>query len=280
MTYRLGTCLKIRHRWGLGTLWALIVLTASPLAAQVQATQQAPPGELTQVLVAEVAAEMVPVSAGTFRMGECFCLVDRSARDLTLRAFRIAAYDVTFDQFDLFAKNTGRYPPDDHTWGRGKRPVIDVSWDDAQDFIVWLNQQSHRRYRLPSEAEWEYATRAGTTTKNYWGHAPDARFANDNPDSTLPVGSYPPNSWGLYDTMGNVVQWTQDCWNKVDWWTDKFIGAPTDGSAWETGDCSIRVTRGGPLIVNHTLIGISGARNGRWASDRNRFVGFRLAEDP
>ncbi len=280
MTFRLETCFKYGHRWGLGVLAACVVLTASPLTAQVQAKPQATPSEQTLLLVAEIAATMVPVSAGTFRMGGHVGWADRSERDLTLRAFRIGAYDVTFEQFDLFAKSTGRDLPDDHTWGRGKRPVIDVSWDDAQAFIVWLNQQSYRRYRLPSEAEWEYAARAGSTTKYYWGNTPDARFANDNQDSTLPVGSYPPNGLGLYDMMGNVMQWTQDCWHDVDWWTGKFKGAPLDGSAWSTGACSQRVTRGGPWIANRGVPGIAGARGWRLINDRNRFVGFRLAEDP
>ena len=141
-------------------------------------------------------------------------------------------------------------------WGRGRRPVIFVSWEDAVAYTKWLSEQTGERYRLPSEAEWEYAARSGTKKKKYsWGNEIGHNRANcdgcgsqwDN-RKTAPVGSFGPNIWGLHDMHGNVKEWVQDCWN------GSYQGAPTDGSAWESGDCSQRVLRGGAWNYNPGIL--------------------------
>lgn len=163
----------------------------------------------------------------------------------------------------------------DFGWGRGTRPVIYVSWDDAQQYVAWLSKMTGKPYRLLTEAEWEYATRAGTTTAYSWGH--EIGKGNANCDGcgsqrddrkTSPVGSFKPNAFGLYDMAPNVWQWVQDCYQ------DDYKGAPTDGSERTSGDCKNRVVRGGSWV--------DGPQNGRSASRfgdstdlRNSAVGFR-----
>ena len=152
-----------------------------------------------------------------------------------------------------------RYHPDDQGWGRGNRPVINVRWNQAQTYIAWLNNKlkaAHGQglYRLPSEAEWEYAARAGVTAPQWWDVSSSDRRKGDLgsghancvgclgpliPDRTNPVDSFPPNPFGLYDMLGNVFQMTADCWN------ENYIGAPTDGSAWMTGECDASPHRAG-----------------------------------
>ena len=123
--------------------------------------------------------------------------------------------------------------------------MINVSWDDAQAYVAWLSKETGQPYRLLSEAEWEYAARAGTTTRYSWGDDPptpeQANFGR-NVGKTTEVGTYPPNPWGLHDMHGNVWEWVEDCWN------ESYQGAPSDGSAWTSGDCSRRVLRGGSWV--------------------------------
>ena len=155
--------------------------------------------------------------------------------------FAAGRYPVTFEEYDRFANTAGRKPPRDRGWGRGRQPVIEVSWEDAQNYVRWLSEQTGQAYRLLSEAEWEYACRAGTTTDYWWGDdLPTVEQANFGRNVGRPtnVGLYPPNPWGLYDMLGNVWEWCEDCWN------DGYVGAPSDGSAWKEGDCSRRVLRG------------------------------------
>ena len=196
--------------------------------------------------------EMVVIPAGTFLMGSPENEKERfedevPQHEVTLeKPFALGKYPVTFEDYDRFAKAPERGKPGDEGWGRGRRPVINVSWKDAAAYAEWLSEQTGKRYRLPSEAEWEYAARAGTTTAYWWGNEIGQNRANcdgcgsqwDN-KQTAPVGSFKPNAFGLYDTAGNVWEWVQDCWN------ENYAGAPTDGSAWEEGDCSQRVLRGG-----------------------------------
>src|SRR5262249_9132931 len=139
-------------------------------------------------------------------------------------------------------------PIQDRGWGRGDRPVLGVTWPETKEFVDWLSKKTRQRYRLPSEAEWEYAARAGTTTEYWWGRDLGIARANcrecntGRPQQPLPVGSFPPNPFGLYDTAGNVAEWVEDCWN------DDYKGAPTDGSAWTAGQCQLRVLRGGAFF--------------------------------
>ena len=140
--------------------------------------------------------------------------------------------------------------PDDQEWGRVNRPVIDVSWEDARQYVRWLSRKTGERYRLLSESEWEYVARAGTTTRFNWGNEAGYSRANcagcgsrRDSNQTSPLGSFSPNAFGLYDVHGNVWEWVEDCWH------DDYEGAPSDGSAWTAqGDCSRRVLRGGSAI--------------------------------
>ena len=184
----------------------------------------------------------------------------------------------------------GGYTPGDEGWGRGNRPVINVSWDDIQLFIDWLNARNGGNFRLPTEAEWEYAARAGSSTKYHYGnsesqlcrygnHATSAEDGYGNQSCsdgvgkrTAAVGRYQPNSYGLYDLHGNVYEWAQDCWN------DSYVGAPTDGSAWTSGDCGLRVIRGGSWSNTPRLLR-SALRPRGARSHRSDSLGFRLAQD-
>ena len=245
----------------------------------------------------EYAGEMVDIPGGTFRMGDLSGEGDEEERPVhtvTVSAFRMGKYEVTFAQWDACVEDggCGGYRPDDEGWGRGNRPVINVSWDDVQLFIGWLNDKTGGNFRLSTEAEWEYAARAGSTTKYHFGNSESqlCRYANHADDSTdysnrnkscsdgvgertAAVGRYQPNSYGLYDMHGNVWELVQDCWK------DSYVGAPTDGSAWTSGDCNQRVRRGGSWI--NTPGGLSSSFRGasdRWNNDASA-RGFRLAQD-
>jgi formylglycine-generating enzyme required for sulfatase activity len=190
--------------------------------------------------------ELVVVPAGSFDMGSTSEFEDPVHRVTIARPFAMGRREVTFGEWDSCVASGGcKTRLNDRGWGRGDHPVLGVTWFEAKEFLRWLSQKTGQRYRLPSEAEWEYAARAGTTTEYWWGR--DAGIARANcrecgtgrPQQTFPVGSFQPNPFGLYDTAGNVAEWVEDCWN------DDYKGAPTDGSAWTTGQCSLRVLRGG-----------------------------------
>lgn len=163
------------------------------------------------------------------------------------KAFAIGVYEVSFDEwkacFDAGA--CGAEFPDDHGWGQGNRPVMNITWDEAVGYTRWLSEKTGKTYRLPSEAEWEYAARAGSTTEFWWGDevgVSKANCRNCGPDishQTQPVDSFEANSWGLYNVHGNVWEWVQDCWNPT------HEGATADGSPRLTGDCRQRVMRSG-----------------------------------
>lgn len=193
-------------------------------------------------------------------------------------AFRLGRYDVTFDQYDAFARATRRPLPPDEGWGRADRPVINVEWRDIQEFIGWLNRGSKRHFRLPSEAEWEYAARAGTTTAYWWGNEPNPDYANMATNTgkdvwpfTSPVGSFPMNPFGLYDMLGNVWQFVMDCRHLT------YAAAPSDGSAWIDADCDSRVVRGG--YYGSLRLGMrSNSRAAAGEHFHSMGLGFRLAE--
>ena len=195
--------------------------------------------------------EMVVIPAGSFRMGcvndDGYC--DSSAfpvHEVTIpRAFAVSKYEVTFDDYDRFTQATGKRNANDLGRRGGRLPVTHVSWQDAKDYLAWLSSETGAHYRLPSEAEWEYAARAGTETHYHWGNHLGWNRANcsnrvcgDDWSSTAPVGSFAPNAFGLHDVLGNVYEWVEDCYH------DSYEGAPSDGVAWTTDDCSFRVMRG------------------------------------
>ena len=193
---------------------------------------------------------MVVIPPGKFAMGSPDDEVDRTKgegprHEVTIsRAFGVSKSEVTFEQWDACVA-AAACPRAVDSWGRGKMPVIDVSWDGAKRYVAWLSRVTGKEYRLLTEAEWEYAARAGTSTRYPWGDEPGIGHANCNGCGgawilqTAPVGSFQPNAFGLLDMQGNVWEWVEDVWH------DSFEGAPVDGTAWlQGGDASFGVVRG------------------------------------
>ena len=222
---------------------------------------------------------MVVIPAGRFSMG-CVSGLDcryseKPVHDVTIpQAFALSVHEVTFEDYDRFKRQN---KVTDNGWGRGWRPVINVSWDDAKEYVAWLSSQTRAEYRLPSEAEWEYAARAGSTAKFSWGNEGGGNRANceqcGSPwdgKGTAPVGAFAPNAWGLHDMHGNVWEWVEDCWN------DDYAEAPSDGSAWLSGECYVRVLRGGSWGAPPRVLRVA-YRGGITAGYRSNFVGFRVA---
>jgi len=238
----------------------------------------------TSLAQCEFCPEMVRIPAGEFRMGSPSDDFDasqyeRPLHEVRIKAFEISRYAVTFEQWDACVKDGGcTHMPLDHGWGRGRQPVVDISWEDANQYVHWLNTKTRSRFRLPSEAEWEYAARGGRATTRYWGDQIDKNRANcdgcgsrwDN-NRPAPGGSFAPNPFGLHDMLGNVWQWVEDCWH------ESYAGAPRDGVAWiGNGDCNERVARGGSW--NYTRRFIRNAVRDRFnAALRFYDLGFRVA---
>jgi formylglycine-generating enzyme required for sulfatase activity len=224
--------------------------------------------------------EMVVIPAGGFQMGDIQGSGDSYEKPVhwvNIRQFAMGKYEVTFAEYDKFAQATGRKKPDDKGWGRGRRPVILVSWNDAVAYTKWLSQQTGELYRLPSESEWEYAARGRTHTKFWWGNDIGKNRANchnsycgDNFKYTSPVGYFSANPFGLYDTVGNVWEWIFDSWHK------DYTNAPNDGRIWAAGaDNRFRVLRGGSWTYDPNCTRAAG----RYRDDPdNRYdvIGFRL----
>ena len=225
--------------------------------------------------------EMVVSPAGTFTMGSPPEEQGRdddegTQREVPVERFALGRTEVTFAQYDACVDAGGcAEPPDDEGWGRGERPVINVSWKDAQAYVDWLSQATGETYRLPSEAEWEYAARAGTTTRFAFGDELSSSQANfrGNIGRTWEVGAGAANDWGLYDMHGNLWEWAEDCWH------DSYEGAPEDASPWfqsHDGDCSRRVVRGGSWVNRPG--DLRSASRGRGERDiRDYYLGFRVA---
>jgi formylglycine-generating enzyme required for sulfatase activity len=226
----------------------------------------------------DVCPEMVVIPAGSFTMGSPQNEEGRRdnegpQRRVTItEQFAIGKYEVTFDEWDACYAGGGcnGYRPQVYWLVRGRLPVVNVSWNDAQAYVSWLKEKTGEAYRLPSEAEWDYAARAGTTTRYSWGN--DIRPENANYSLKGPgwVGSYRANPWGLHDMHGNVSEWVEDCWN------DSYRVAPEDGSAWVTGNCSRRVVRGGSWSSRPISLRSAG-RSWDWRVSRVNFLGFRVA---
>lgn len=226
--------------------------------------------------------EWVMIPGGAFVMGTADGPIDeRPERIVVVPPFRMMATEVTFACWDQCVRDGGcSYSPNDEGWGRGRRPVINVSYRDiTQQFIPWLNNKTQREYMLPSEAQWEYASRAGTETEYYWGDDPIDELANCSECGsewdglrTAPVKSFPPNPFGLYDMAGNVWEWVEDCWN------DNHHGAPEHSLPRYDGECNQRVLRGGSWGIGVTRLR-SAYRNWSEINRRNIDVGFRLVEN-
>lgn len=230
--------------------------------------------------------EMVVVPAGEFMMGSPEDEPGRGSsegpryRVRIGEPFAVGRVEVTFGQWDAcVAAGDCRYRPKDN-WGRGAQPVIKVSWIDAQAYLSWLSEKTGRRYRLLSEAEWEYAARAGATTRYPWGDEPGENNANFDGSGSrwskrqaAPVGQFAANRFGLHDMIGNVAEWVADCWH------GSYQGAPADGSAWTAGGCERRVVRGGSW---YDVPGNARAalRVKFHPGLRNLDLGFRVARTP
>jgi formylglycine-generating enzyme required for sulfatase activity len=226
--------------------------------------------------------EMIVIPAGSFTMGSPMTEQGRDSDEgpqhkvVIAKRFAVSKFDVTFADWDACVSVGGCPKATDSAFGRDTRPVINVTWDDAQQYAAWFSKMTGQRYRLLTEAEWEYAARAGSTTVYSWGDGIGKGNANCNGcgsewdnRQTSPVGSFKPNKFGLYDMAGNVWQWVQDCYH------DDYQGAPTDSSEWTGGDCSRRVVRGGSW--NSYPRDLRSARRYGYASDsRYRPLGFRV----
>jgi len=220
--------------------------------------------------------ELVVIPPGEFMMGSPDDAPDVDDDEKPQHLVRIAyplavgRFPVTFEEYDHFVTAMRGEQPKDEGWGRGRRPVVNVSWHDAKTYVEWLASETGQFYRLLSESEWEYACRAGTTTRFWWGNEILPEKANFIGTRLSEVGSYAPNPWGLYDMNGNVWEWVEDCWNQ------RHEPAPDDGRPRTTGDCSSRVLRGGSWNYNPSALR-SGDRYRRSTADRNHFTGFRVA---
>jgi formylglycine-generating enzyme required for sulfatase activity len=220
--------------------------------------------------------EMVVIPKGQFRMGDQNSSFDdeKPVHDITIiKPFALGKYPVTFAEYDYFCEKNGEEKPKDEGWGRNKRPLIYVSWKQGVAYAKWLSAETGKDYRLASEAEWEYAARAGAETDYWWGNEPSQEYANFGNEKTSPVGKYKPNNFGLHDMSGNVWEWVEDCYHGS--YKDKPM---KDGSAWVSGSCEIRVLRGGSWF-DIPRDGRSAYRVGVNPQYRYSSVGFRLAQD-
>ncbi len=225
---------------------------------------------------------MIKINAGTFRMGNSSGLIsaDETPRHtVNLKAFAMSVNEVTFAEYDLFAKATNRKLPDSQGQERKLYPVTNVSWDDALAYTRWLSKQTGKKYRLPSEAEWEYAARGGQRTTYWWGSSKGTGMAHCfdcgtdlNTSKTAKVGSYKPNQFGLNDTAGNVYEWVHDCYHR------NYDDAPEDGSVWDGGDCSVRIVRGGAFRSPASSMRVEN-RDSFPSGSGQYNVGIRLARD-
>lgn len=238
--------------------------------------------------------EMVVIPAGSFQQGSPEgsangLAMERPVRTVTIaETFAAGTHEVTFAQWDACSQAGGcTRNPGDNGWGRGDRPVIMVSWNDTQEYLQWLSDETGEAYRLPSESEWEYLARAGEEGE-WLGGDPEtlcafANIAGEESEfdwrhracadpvavGTAPVGSLRANAFGLYDVIGNVAEWTADCMNL------SYLDAPVDGSAWGRGLCSSHMTRGGSWLTGSRDVRLPSRFNLK-NGDRNDFTGFRV----
>lgn len=232
--------------------------------------------------------QMVDIPAGTFTMGcrgGADCRFDeKPPREIAIRAFALAKTEVTFEEWDACIADRGcRRVPHDRGWGRGKLPVMNVSWTDVQEYLAWLRKRTGKPYRLPSEAEFEYALRGGTATRFWTGDCITVAQANfDGIEAVegcprggavgraVEVGAYAPNAFGLHDMAGNVAEWVADCWRY------SYRSLPADGRPHEERNCAHHPVRGGSWYDRAEFLR-SGSRDWFESNDRVDSIGFRLA---
>ena len=236
--------------------------------------------------------EMVQVEGGTFQMGDAENLGDKwriPEHSVKIKSFRLGKFEVTFDEYDRFAIAKGLPLPNDQDWGRGSRPVINVSWEKAKAYGDWLSKTTGKHYRLPTEAEWEYAARFGAKQEARAGRS-DAEHLGEyavipknSENKTAITGTKLPNDLGLHDMRGNVYEWVGDCVHEKNKDVDPSNGSawPSDGSAWlgeDGGDCTRRILRGGSWASDPMRLPIP-YRFITSADNPNNDFGFRLAQD-
>ena len=275
------------YRHGICT--GVLILLSLPLWSQQDTGNSVPsPGETFQDC--DECPKMVVVPSGSFTMGSPSSEKGRNDDEVPRHGVRIGyplavgVYEVTFSEWDACVADggCGGYRPSDRGWGRGNRPVINVSWNDVQSYVRWLSQKTGHAYRLLSESEWEYVARAGTETPFHFGSTISTDQANYNGnytygtgrkgvhrEKTLSVGSFSANGWGVHDMHGNVWEWVEDCWN------DSYVDAPYDGSAWASGDCRSRVVRGGSWFSYPRYLR-SAFRYRNTSDNRYNVIGFRV----
>jgi len=234
----------------------------------------------------EFCPEMIVVPAGQFSMGANedepgSTPAERPQHKVTFtRSFSVGRFAVTFDEWEACLAAMGcSYRPSDQDWGRGRQPVINILWSDAKEYVRWLSRKTGRPYRLLSEAEREYVTRAGTSSGFWWGDdfrplqansAHPIDYSQPIFGKTVPVDSFAPNPWGFYQVHGNVYDWVEDCGN------DSYAKAPSDGAAWMTGNCDVRILRGG-AFSRHPETLRSAARLWSGGSNRMIYMSVRVA---
>lgn len=216
--------------------------------------------------------EMVEISGNVFLMGDPS---RASAQSVSLTEnFLISRYEITFNEYDFFALATNRALPEDMGWGRGERPVVNISWDDALAYTKWLSKTTGKHFRLPSAQEWEFSARGNTTSSYWWGNnAADAQerancrqgckplWSRLFNNKTQPVGSFPPNDFGLHDTAGNAAEWISDCADKP-----------------STNACVKRAVRGGSFASNVSAIAAY-SEQALSASKSRKTIGFRIVQE-
>lgn len=239
------------------------------------------PRQASTIRDCPVCPEVVNIPAGSFEMGSTDGFAfERPVHRVDIRKpFYIGRREVRFDEWDACVSEGGcQYRPGDRGLGRGLRPVTDIDWNDAKTYLSWLSSKTGHTYRLPTEAEWEYAGRAGRSTHYPWGAALEKDRANcvgctDVPlNKAIETGTFPANGFGLFDMTGNAAEWVEDCWR------DSYSGAPTNGSAWDKPNCRERVLRGGSFN-NDTRFVRSAARFKYDYNVRYYTNGFRVVRE-
>lgn len=228
------------------------------------------------------APTMINIPQGSFRMGgaSAFVSPDESPRHtVKVKAFAMSKFEVTFAEYEKFAKANDKKIPNSKNWDKTNHPVTQVSWNDALEYTQWLSAETGVKYRLPTEAEWEYAAKAGTNATYWWGNTKGNGNAQCfdcggdlNPNKPAKIGSFKANNFGLYDILGNVFEWTHDCYHS------NYKNAPTDGSSWEGGDCSVRVARGGAFASPASSMRASNREKFKSTQGRDH-IGIRLVRE-
>lgn len=291
--------------WKNGQTWIIIFLLSviaallypsinKPIDKQKDTTEESQANNSLPV------PEMVVIQAGSVGMTLIDPIIDKAGAQayiVELKSFAISKNEVTFEQYDFYAKAVGKTLPEDHGWGRGNRPVINVSWHDAVAYTRWLSIQTGNSFRLPSEAEWEYAARAGRKTKYSWGDEIDCnkasysiggtcyyRSGNGDTSGPLPVGSYDANAFGLHDMHGNVAEWIRDCFISISKNDIKNKVIDTNGRAREncnysTSNIDIRGIRGGAWNSEAEYLASADRHMVSRPEEKFSAVGFRIAQD-